>query len=90
MSAFRALEEGKGEPFWTLVAPLQPAFSCSCKPSAPTIATPEAIIAIACSDGLPVKDTVEELEKVFYDLRKQSEFADVWAIRQLCMCVPDY
>lgn len=89
MSAFRALEDGNGEPFWNIVAPLLPQFSCSCKPGASTIETPEAVLAIACSDGLPIADTVEELEKGFHELRRQSEFADVWTIRPSCMYVTD-
>lgn len=87
MSAFRALEDGKGEPLWNLIAPSQPSFSCSCKPKAQTIETPEAVLAIACGDGLPVEDTVEELEKGFYEQSKQTEFAELWQLRPPCAYV---
>lgn len=87
MSAFRALEDGKGGSLWNLIAPSQPPFSCSCKPKAPTIETPEAVLAIACGDGVPVEDTVEELEKGFYEQSKQTEFAEFWQLRPRCAYV---
>lgn len=87
MSALRALEDGDARPFWDMVVLKIPQYKCTCPAAAPTIQTPNAITAISCSDGLPVNDTVKDLNKVFQDLTTQSEFGDVWNLRAACVCV---
>lgn len=89
MSALRALEEGDARPFWDIVAPFKPHYGCTMTSpqGAENIQIPDATTAISCSDGLPVNDTPEEVEKVFQELMAQSEFGDVWPLRSSCVYV---
>lgn len=90
MAALRALEDGDGRPYWDFLFPPAPpsASNCTLTPSAPPFQATDAETAIACSDGLPVNDTAEQLEEYFQELKAQSEFADVWGVRPTCVYVP--
>lgn len=86
--ALRALEIGEARPFWNLIRPLQQGLTCTCPSEAPTLQTLEAQQAIHCGDGVPLEDTVDEIDEFFHELRQQSEFADVWPYRVMCKYVP--
>lgn len=89
MSALRALENGDGRPIMEYIAP--PASQSDSDgifpPHLSLYQSLDARTAISCSDGLPVDDTVEELEDVFKELMKQSEYGDVWDLRISCAYV---
>lgn len=49
----------------------------------------EAQGAILCNDGKPIPGTVEDTVAHYEELKKLSEWADVWTVRSLCLGWPD-
>jgi hypothetical protein len=67
--ALTTLSKGNAEAFWDVA-------------SGPQIlmkSVGEALIGIACNDGIPIPGTIEDAELHFAELSKTSQWADVWA-----------
>ena len=86
-SIFAELEKGNGLPFWDLVKNALAEFKCQCSGPQGKVIGLEPLLSIACGDGEPVKDSVEELEAHYEKLAKDSSFADTFTIRARCVCV---
>lgn len=85
--ALAAADNGDGLPLWDLQKAGRPSLKCEC-PGAPKSAPlGSAHLAIMCTDGEPVTDTLEELREHYEAMVKYSSFADVWAARVGCACV---
>jgi hypothetical protein len=86
--ALAQAEKGNGLPLGELAGLVPTPFRCECPsdnpPTQPLIFTPDTTYAIACGDGAVLNDTVEDLEKYFEKMSKDSEFADMWSIRSQC------
>ena len=86
-NALAEAEKGNGLPLAELAGLVPTPFKCECsapeKPSTP-ILTPDATFAIACGDGAVLNDTLEDLERHFENMAKDSEFAAVWPFRSFC------
>jgi hypothetical protein len=82
-----AVEKGDGKPAWDASKAGQPALKCECPGVPQPPAMGSASTAIACSDGEPVEDSPEDLEKHYERMAEDSSFADMWSIRATCMCV---
>lgn len=61
--------------------------ACSCPaPSTSKVASlGKALSGIACGEGTPVSDNVEELQAHFQKMGNESEFAGLWTIHAGCM-----
>ncbi|KAL4259938.1 Serine protease/Carboxylesterase S33 [Pleurotus pulmonarius] len=67
----------------------QPAFDCACGSPAPLTSIADGGTAIMCTDGVEVRDTVEELEPFVQGLLRESQWGEVWAgIRIGCTAWP--
>jgi hypothetical protein len=82
-----SLEKGDGSLLYAAQLDDSQSLQCSCDGSSPTAVDQEAGIAILCSDGDPVNDTLSDLQKWFENNRKESAFADVWRQRVFCAYV---
>lgn len=78
---------GNGLPAWNLWKDARPNFGCECSDAPKPVLLGDAQNAILCSDGDPVTDTLEELQKHYEGMAKYSSFADVWILRARCVCV---
>jgi len=83
--ALAALEKNDGGPLLELRATFEPKLECDCPrvPAEPLGSGSDALLAIRCTDGLPVEDGVEELQAHFEKMAKLSSFADAWAFAHL-------
>ena len=80
-------DHGDGLPAWNAQKDALPQLKCEC-PSAPALpAMGDGSYAIACSDGDPVNDSLEELQERYEKMAKDSSFADMWGLRVACSCV---
>jgi hypothetical protein len=63
-SALVALESRNGRPMWNLVKGGQPAFACQCgeSPIFKPASGSELTLAVACSDGDVIQDSMEQLQ----------------------------
>ena len=87
-AALRDLENGDGVKLWGVLGLFALKFTCECPVPGhplPPIPTPDTQHAIYCTDGDQISDTVEDLQKKFALLAKESEFADVFQIAGTCM-----
>ncbi|EFI27616.1 hypothetical protein CC1G_14542 [Coprinopsis cinerea okayama7 len=77
------LAQGDPEPFFTLLA--APPFQCSCDPSEELefASVRDSLVAILCTDGEKVPESLEESQAYFEELSEKSEWADVWAWARL-------
>ena len=85
--ALASLESGNAEPMWQMStkAKNRKLFECECSSGGVRPYDGEFVIAaIACGDGTPVEDTLDELKTRLENMSKQSIFADVWPVRALC------
>lgn len=81
-----AADKGDGLLAWNANKDAQPQLKCEC-PGAPALpAMGSATHAIACSDGDPVDDSVEQLQELYEKMAKDSSFADMWGLRVSCSC----
>jgi hypothetical protein len=93
--ALAATERGNGRPMWELSQALKgkPEFRCHCgedpEPETIFLGPPEQELAVSCSDGDKVDDTVEDLQEHFERMAKMSSFAELWPIRIQCSLVLD-
>lgn len=81
-----ALDDGNGLPAWNLQKAGRPTLKCDCSGKT-VVPLGDARIAIACSDGEPVTDTVEELQRHYEAVAQYSSFADIWTARTSCACL---
>jgi hypothetical protein len=87
--ALAAAEKGDGRPMWILYhkSLQQPALNCQCgvPPSQRPLSTGmEANLAVACSEGDVVTDSLVELHAHFERMAKMSSFAELWHRRIEC------
>jgi hypothetical protein len=82
-----SLEQGDGSPLYK--AQLDDSGNLQCSPDGGSSqgTFQQATIAIMCSDGDQVNDTLSDLQKWFENNRKESTFADVWTHRIICSYV---
>jgi hypothetical protein len=87
--ALAAAGVGDGRPLWELSQSLKgKEFECECgkekEPETAMGAGVEQLLAVACSDGDEVNDSVEELQKHYEGMAEMSSFAELWTIRLQC------
>jgi hypothetical protein len=89
--ALAATETGDGRSLWDLAARVrQKEFRCNCDQDEDKEETRQAqmdregTLAIACSDGDVVNDSLEELQNHYEGMAKMSSFAELWNIRITC------
>jgi hypothetical protein len=83
-----SLEKGDGSLLYAAQLDNSQSLQCSCNGnSSHANVDQQAGVAILCSDGDPVKDTLSDLQKWFENNQKQSTFADVWRQRVFCAYV---
>jgi hypothetical protein len=88
--ALATAEKGDGRPMWTLYhkSLQQPALDCQCgvppPPRRPFSTGTEANLAVACSEGDVVADSLAELHTHFERMAKMSSFAELWHRRIEC------
>lgn len=85
--AIAAADAGDGRPFWELQKTREERFLCECAGTAkPTrvASGAEMGLAVACSDGDAVEDSLDELRMHFEKLAQTSSFADMWTHRVRC------
>lgn len=78
------LEKGDGSSLFAMQEPST--VHCDCDPNVRQvdIFSPLATVAIACSDGDVVNDSVQQLQKWYQNNKKESSFADSWPFRIAC------
>jgi hypothetical protein len=81
-TALAAAEQGDGRPFWELGLDSEPEEECNSGAGTQNIF--ETTTAIACTDGDPVSDSLEELNAWYEQLAATSSFADVLDIHVRC------
>jgi hypothetical protein len=91
-TALAALERGDGAPLWAARDDPQQTNTCAgpdagAEQQAQFAFGGEATLAIGCSDGAPVLDSLDELQEWYEGNAKLSSFADVWPYRVLCAYV---
>lgn len=77
------VEKGDGFPLWKTLKPIRPQFQCDSKPQVALLDpsyTPT--YAIACGDGEPVNDSIDELDGFYRGFN--SSFTDMWPTRARC------
>jgi hypothetical protein len=84
-AALAAAEQGDGRPFWELGLDSEEGEECSSGPG--TQNTFETATAIACTDGDPVSDSLEELNAWYQRLATTSSFADILDFHVRCAYV---
>jgi hypothetical protein len=87
--ALAAVEHGNGRPLFELAQALEgKEFRCECdkdkEPETTAIDGRETTLAIACSDGDVVEDSVEELQKHYEGMAEMSSLAEFWGVRVQC------
>lgn len=85
--AFAALEDGNAEPMWRMSADAitQAQINTSCDPEVnSSFDGIHTTLAIACGDGVPVNENLDELRVFISDLSHQSYFGDVWTLHVGC------
>jgi hypothetical protein len=83
------LEKGDGSLFWEAQIDPRDFLQCKSELSGPSdsdgfISLGLGGLAISCSDGEPVHDSLQQLNKWYEDNAKESSFADVWPFRVWC------
>ena len=86
-SIFYEIEQGNGFPLWNASKLGLTSFQCSSSSGSSNLPDRSAGVAVACGDGDPVYDTIEDLEALQVKLNNQSEFGDEWNLRANCVCV---
>jgi hypothetical protein len=84
-AALAAAEQGDGRPFWELVPVLDVIEQCAS--GAGTQNALETLAAIACTDGDPVSDSLEDLNIWYEQLAATSSFADLLYVHVACAYV---
>jgi hypothetical protein len=80
-----SLERGDGSLLYAAQADGSQSLQCSCDGGlSPDTIDQRVAVAIECTDGGPVNDTLSDLQEWFENNKKQSSFADVWARRVAC------
>ena len=93
VSAIADLEQGIAEPMYQLSEMkrahnlLLEAHTCPVSPRDPSMPWRGNTLAIACGDGDPVQDGVDELRSYYEDMAESSMFADIWWPRIGCAYV---
>jgi hypothetical protein len=92
VSALAAVEKGDGRPLWDLASVYRTKdFKCECDKDKDTEPQAqlreESALAIACSDGDVVDDSIVELQAHYEDMAKMSGFAELWDLRINCAFV---
>jgi hypothetical protein len=85
-----AAEKGDGRPLWDLKKETLTDFKRECgkdEPRTELYGGKETTLAIACSDGDIVDDSVDELQMHYEEMAKQSSFAEFWNWRVQCAYV---
>jgi hypothetical protein len=87
--ALAAAERGDGRPLWDMAKGALVDNKCECgdKRRAPAGREYERTLAIACSDGDVVDDSLGELREHFERMAQDSSFAESWSLRLICSCV---
>jgi hypothetical protein len=87
--ALAGIEHGNGKPFFDFASALIQGvdFKCDCGMEQSPLVFPEALLAVACSDGDVVDDSLEELQKHYEGMANSSSFAELWDIRIRCSYV---
>ena len=93
---FADIERGDGSSLLRFYSQLQEKLQCDCPstpPGLPYKPREEAGMAVACTDGDPVNDTLSEMREYFERLAETSSFGELWTIRLNCLwvfkrCVP--
>ena len=86
-NALAALEQGDSEPIWRLsqTARLAQLLDQSCDPlTNRSYIGVVSSVAIACGDGDPVQESLEDLRNFYQELSQQSSFADLWTLHVGC------
>ena len=86
-NALAALEQGDSEPIWRLsqTARLAQLLDQSCDPlTNRSYIGVVSSVAIACGDGDPVQESLEDLRNYHLELSQQSSFAELWGFRVRC------
>jgi hypothetical protein len=88
-SALAAVERGNGRPLWDMAKGKLINNKCDCGGAwrLPSGRDDETTLAIACSDGDVVDDSLDELREYFENLAQASSFAELWPPRLMCSCV---
>jgi hypothetical protein len=85
---FTSLEQGDGSLVYASLLDPSQVSQCSCDGSSSQEDIDQLSgVAILCSDGDPVNDTLSELQQWFENNLKISTFADVWTQRVICAYV---
>jgi hypothetical protein len=89
-AALAAAEARDGRPLWAVNKGALVELNCECdKPSTPPARGGlETTLAIACSDGDIVSDSLDELQTHYEGMAEFSGFAELWNIRVSCSYVP--
>jgi hypothetical protein len=85
-----AAEARDGRPLWDVNKGKLVELKCECDKSAtpPALAGRETTLAIACSDGDVVADSLDELQTHYEGMAEFSDFAELWDMRVSCSYVP--
>jgi len=87
-AALAALEKGNPEPIHELDrgALKKEVLFCDCPriPPVPFADGEQITLAIACGEGDPVKNGIDEMREFYDKMAQESTFADVWAIHAAC------
>jgi hypothetical protein len=91
-AALAATEAGDGRPLWELSKSALLDYHCDCGSKRPDDGGPsvrsqvgrEKTLAIACSDGDVVEDSLDELQEHYEGMAKDSAFAEMWSMRLSC------
>jgi hypothetical protein len=94
-AALAATEAGDGRPLWELSRSALLDYHCECGSKRPgddisggrNQVGRELTLAIACSDGDVVEDSLDELQEHYEGMAKDSAFAEMWSMRLMCSCV---
>jgi hypothetical protein len=87
-SALAALETGNAGPFWHLLEATGSVAECSAGNDKERVQLDvETYTSIICTDGEPVRDSVEELQAWYEGNARKSSFAGTLANRVRCACV---
>lgn len=80
------LEKGDGALLWQLSSGNYSLFRCQCPgPKGPqAVRIIETTAAIACGEGDPVDQGLDDLKQDYARMAQLSDFADVWPIRAAC------
>lgn len=84
--ALAHIEQRDGKPIFDFASAIIQGvnFKCDCGTKQSPFFFPEALLAVACSDGDVVDDSVEELQRHYEGMANSSSFAELWDIRIRC------